>query len=185
MEIIIGDNVKFINENLSGVIKSIVSVDKVVVSCSDGFDHEVFINEIVIVNENNMPNYKVDKDLISNKISSKKIRTESKGILSKYLSSNKYKYEGIVEIDLHLEELVEFPGRLDDRLKLHTQIQHVKKCLAAAMDKNIRKVVFIHGVGTGVLKTELHNFLANIDDLIINDADFREYGLGATEVIIK
>ena len=61
----------------------------------------------------------------------------------------------------------------------------VKSLTAWAKKKNIRKIVFIHGVGTGVLKTELHNYISNFDDLTIKTADFREYGEGATEVIIK
>lgn len=68
---------------------------------------------------------------------------------------------------------------------MHTQIQHAKKCLNAAIDKKNGRIVFIHGVGTGVLKTELLNFLANYEGIMVNDADYREYGLGATEVVIK
>ena len=64
-------------------------------------------------------------------------------------------------------------------------MQHVKKCLNAAFNGNVKRLVFIHGVGTGVLKTELLNFLSNYDGIIVKDADYKEYGFGATEVVIK
>lgn len=185
MIIEIGHKVKFINEDLVGEIKAILSEKKVVVSCSDGFDHEVLINEILIVGEDNEHLYKIDEVEILTKIIPNKKRKEKEGLLGKYINTNKYKYEGVLEIDLHLEQLVEFPEKIDDSLRLHTQIQHVKNCLSAARVKNIRKIVFIHGVGTGVLKMELHNYLANFENLTVKDADFREYGVGATEVIIK
>ena len=117
-------------------------------------------------------------------VRSNKKKTQS-DFLSKYTNSSKYKVGRVIDVDLHLERLVEFPAKLDDWQKLHTQMQHVKNCLSSAMKKNIRRIVFIHGVGTGVLKTELHNYLARFDYLTIKEADFREYGSGATEVFIK
>ncbi|PCJ27415.1 MAG: hypothetical protein COA97_03875 [Flavobacteriales bacterium] len=185
MEVTIGQQVKFINENLKGEIIAIVSKDKVLVACSDGFDHEVMLSELLIIGDDNSHTYIIDNEKAESKVIHKTKQKEPEGILSKYIASSKYKYEGALEIDLHLEKLVEFPGKLDDSLRLHTQMQHVKNCLSAAKEKNIKKIVFIHGVGTGVLKMELHNYLSNFDFLIVKEADFREYGSGATEVIIK
>jgi hypothetical protein len=185
MNINVGHKVKFINENLSGEIKAILSEKKVIVSCSDGFDLEVLISELLIVGEDNEYVYKIDESEFSEKIIDLGNKKEKRNFLSKYTSTNKFKYERTIEVDLHLERLVEFPGKLEDWQRLHTQMQYVKNCLSAAKEKNIRKIVFIHGVGTGVLKTELHNYISNFEDLAIKAGDFREYGAGATEVIIK
>ncbi len=185
MGIKIGDKVKFINENLEGKIKSILSGQRLIVTCKDGFDYNVAVNEVLIVNNDNTHKYKIDDQIIANKINPKFKVPETSSVLSKYMESSKYKFEGIIEVDLHLEELVEFPGKLEDWQKLYTQMQHAKKCLNAALEKKIKKLIFIHGVGTGVLKMELQNYLASIDKIIVNDADFRIYGRGATEVIIK
>ena len=185
VKINVGHKVKFINENLSGEIKSILSEKSVLVSCSDGFDHEVSINEILIVGEDNELIYAVDETDFVDKITSENIQEEKKSFLSKYVNTNKYRYERAIEVDLHLDKLVDFPEKLDDWQRLHTQIQHVKNCLSAARDKNIRKIVFIHGVGTGVLKMELHNYLSSFENITFSAADFREYGVGATEVTIK
>ncbi len=105
MEIGVGDKVKFINENLVGEIKAIISEDKLLVSCSDGFDYEVSINEILKVDANNKSIYKIDEVVISQKIKPKNVKVENKGILSRYMESGRYKLEGTLEIDLHLRLL--------------------------------------------------------------------------------
>jgi hypothetical protein len=50
------------------------------------------------------------------------------------------------------------------------------------MRKRIQKIVFIHGVGEGILKAELDFLLGRYDNLKFYDADYQKYGLGATEV---
>jgi hypothetical protein len=187
----VGNKVKVINENFEGVIKNIIQNNRLIITCTDGFDYEVSINEVLIIGEDNLHMYSIDDAEIENKIKSTRVNKQQqknekeKGVLAPYLQKTKYTLENILEIDLHLEELVEFPQKLDDWQKLHTQMQHVKNCINAAFDKNIRRIVFIHGVGTGVLKMELHNYLAEHNNLTLKDADFREYGMGATEVLVK
>ena len=185
MKISIGHKIKFINESLEGEIKAIISDERVVVSCSDGFDHEVSLKELLVAGEDNEYVSMVDKLGFSEKNISTNTQKRENSFLSKYIQTNKYKYERTIEVDLHLEKLVEFPSKLEDWQRLHTQMQHVKNCLSAAKEKNIKKIVFIHGVGTGVLKTELHNYISNFENMSIKAGEFREYGEGATEVIIK
>lgn len=182
----IGQKVKFINQDLEGEIKSILSNGRIMVTCVDGFDYDVSLGDILVVNDDNSHLYKVDQEAVKDQVTPKQTRSKpQKSILSPYQNRAKYQMERTLEIDLHLEELVEFPGKLDDWQKLHTQMQHVKNCLNEAMDQSIVRIVFIHGVGTGVLKTELKNHLANFSNMIVSDADFREYGMGATQVTIK
>ena len=51
------------------------------------------------------------------------------------------------------------------------------------LSKKIQRIVFIHGVGEGVLKTELQNLL-NKYPVKYYDASYKKYGLGATEVYV-
>ena len=46
-------------------------------------------------------------------------------------------------------------------------------------------IVFIHGVGEGVLKLELEYVLKRYEDLTYYDADYQKYGFGATEVCLN
>lgn len=181
----VGDKVKFLNENLEGVVKAILLNNILLIDASDGFDHKVASNKVIGINEDNSIVFHLDKTDIKEKIKSPHYNKSSSDILSRYTTNTKFQFEKIIEIDLHLEELVEFPMKLDDRLRLYTQMQHVKKCLEAAVNQRYRKLIFIHGVGEGVLKSELRNYLAQFENLVVKDADYREYGSGATEVIIK
>jgi dsDNA-specific endonuclease/ATPase MutS2 len=52
------------------------------------------------------------------------------------------------------------------------------------MRKRIQKVVFIHGKGAGVLQEELKYLFGRYDNVKYYDADYKKYGLGATEVYI-
>lgn len=47
------------------------------------------------------------------------------------------------------------------------------------------KLVFIHGVGEGVLKSELEFLLSKYDGITFKEASYQKYGVGATEVYIK
>jgi dsDNA-specific endonuclease/ATPase MutS2 len=50
----------------------------------------------------------------------------------------------------------------------------------------VKKIVFIHGVGDGVLKNELRRELGRkYPKYPYQDASFREYGFGATMAILK
>ena len=185
MKVEVGHKVKFTNEDLEGEIIAVLSNEKVVVSCSDGFDQTVSLKEIIVLGDDNQFNYLVDESKLSKKMEANLKDLGSAKFLNQYTNSNKFKTERIVEVDLHLECLVEFPSKLDDWQKLHTQMQHVKNCLGAVSAKRIKKIVFIHGVGTGVLKTELHNYLARFENIEFKEGDFSEYGTGATHVTIS
>jgi DNA-nicking Smr family endonuclease len=183
MKASIGNRIKVINENFEGEIKTILQNNRLIITSTDGFDYEFSTNEVVIIGEDNKHQYTIDETAVSSKIASDKYIKED--FLIKYTTKSKFQYNRTLEVDLHLNKLLEHPELLDDWQRLHTQIQHVKNCLSAADKKNIRKIVFIHGVGTGVLKTELQNYLSKFENLTVTTADFNEYGNGASHDLIK
>jgi hypothetical protein len=90
------------------------------------------------------------------------------------------------EIDLHIEKLVENSEHLSSSGKLQVQLREFEKSLDLAMITHQRSVVFIHGVGKGILKTEIHKILSSKQQkkkirAFTNNYDIR-YGYGATEV---
>ena len=66
---------------------------------------------------------------------------------------------------------------------LSYQIDTAKHKLEFAIKNRLPRIVFIHGVGEGVLKQEL-NYLFGRYPVIISEASYQKYGLGATEVYI-
>ena len=49
----------------------------------------------------------------------------------------------------------------------------------------LQKIIFIHGVGIGRLKSEILKILQQYPNLHYFDAPLSKYGVGATEVWIK
>lgn len=92
---------------------------------------------------------------------------------------------GEAEVDLHIEALSEHPERLTDIEKHELQKRYFRTCLNHALLNGVKKVVFIHGVGRGVLKSEIQNELDQYDNIQYVDAPMSLYGVGATEVYFK
>ena len=92
----------------------------------------------------------------------------------------------IIEIDLHINELVENSAGLSNGDILEIQLKKVESEMKLAIQNGTRRLVFIHGVGQGVLKQEVAKLLNNkFSKYYFQDASFREYGFGATMVILK
>jgi hypothetical protein len=89
------------------------------------------------------------------------------------------------EVDLHLEELVDTIRGMNNAQMIDIQLRHFQKKLDEAAALNIRKIVFIHGVGNGRLKQEIRKILATHSDLRFHDASYGTYGFGATEIVFK
>ncbi|MBT8320847.1 MAG: Smr/MutS family protein, partial [Eudoraea sp.] len=89
-----------------------------------------------------------------------------------------------MEVDLHIHQLVPSTRGMSNYDMLNLQLETAKRQLEFAMRKRIQKVVFIHGKGAGVLQEELKYLFGRYDNLKYYDADYRKYGIGATEVYI-
>ncbi len=89
------------------------------------------------------------------------------------------------EVDLHIETLVDNHGNMDNGQILDIQISRFRTAMATAILHRTDRVVFIHGVGNGKLKFELRKILdADYKKVKYQDASFKEYGYGATMVLI-
>jgi len=64
------------------------------------------------------------------------------------------------------------------------QIETAKRRLEFGFQNRIQRIVFIHGVGEGVLKLELEYLFKRYESLKFYDANYQKYGQGATEVYI-
>jgi len=92
---------------------------------------------------------------------------------------------GIPEFDLHIEKLVKNFRGMSNFDILNIQTETAKRHLDFAVKNRIPKLVFIHGVGEGVLKAELDFILNRMEGVSFQDANYQKYGLGATEVYFK
>jgi hypothetical protein len=92
----------------------------------------------------------------------------------------------LLEIDLHIEQLIDDLRGMNNADMLKIQMDTFRKEMDNAIQSRVKKLVFIHGVGDGVLKNELRRELQRkYGKYNFQDASFREYGFGATMVILK
>lgn len=166
----IGDRVSVISDTLVGKIIKI-NQSLIEVECQDGFLYSFKANEIVHSKEWNKLITHHEKDLEKNPSNKKKNKFRSK------------KGKVIKEIDLHLHELVASEKGMSNFEKLSLQLNTARKELESAISNKHQKIIFIHGRGEGVLKSELHLLLKKYP-VSFQDASYTEYGLGATEVHI-
>ncbi|MFO7702016.1 MAG: DNA mismatch repair protein MutS [Psychroflexus maritimus] len=87
-----------------------------------------------------------------------------------------------MEVDLHIEKLTDHWQNMSNFEILNLQLDTAKHKIEFAFKRRIKRVVLIHGVGEGVLKNEIDTLLRRFEHLDFYEADFYEYGKGATEV---
>ena len=92
----------------------------------------------------------------------------------------------LVEIDLHIHQLIDDTRGLSNTDMLKLQFDTFRKEMDKAIATGVKKIVFIHGVGDGVLKNELRRELQRkYAKYPYQDASFREYGFGATMAVLR
>ena len=91
-----------------------------------------------------------------------------------------------VVVDLHASELLDTTNGLSATDILNYQLDTMRKTLKEYEKKKGTKIIFIHGKGEGVLRKAIINELQyRYKSYTYQDASFREYGYGATQVTIK
>lgn len=168
-----GEKVAFLKEVGVGIFKSFKNESIAIVEDETGFDREFLISELAKI-------YGDQSDVLGDNFDLKDIEEET-------ISYNKdvgdvTKKKDYWEIDLHTHAILDSEAGLSNGQLLSYQMLEFKRFFRKGREKNIRKMVVIHGVGEGVLKSEIRHFLEGKEGLNFFDADFRKYGKGATEI---
>ena len=172
-----GDRVQLLDDMMSGIVVSVTS-DTLQIESPEGFILEVAPSKVVLIplddgelwgsGDYNMPSK--DADLSPARPGK---------------SRRRHRQAPPMEVDLHIEKLVSTTRGLNTMDILNHQLDAAKGQLEFAIRKRIQRIVFIHGVGQGVLKAELRTLFRRYENIEVRDADPRSYGMGATEVYIK
>jgi hypothetical protein len=86
------------------------------------------------------------------------------------------------EVDLHIEKLSSDFGDLTASAILEIQLKEFEKALDKAILDGVSRLIFIHGVGIGVLRDEIHKRLGRHKSVKhFKDALREKFGYGATE----
>ena len=90
------------------------------------------------------------------------------------------------EVDLHIEKLIPEHSGLNAAEMLRLQLDTFEKHLDLAVAHGRAEITFIHGIGNGILKSELHKRLGrNKQVASFSDAKKEKFGYGATLVSLK
>jgi dsDNA-specific endonuclease/ATPase MutS2 len=183
----VGDKVSFLNEKGEGIVTRIINKKMVGVTIEDGFELPFAINELVVTESAKIIEVPTEKI----------IEPEPKPDLSKLFSQKKYisnapkkskphaQNNGMqeMEINLHIEDLLDNYSRMSNGEIVVVQLKHFQKALDKAISGHYKKLIVIHGVGNGRLKHEVRLILT-ADNFRFHDASYSKYGYGATEVIL-
>lgn len=176
----INDKVSVLDDAIDGIVTAINN-NEITIETTDGFLMKFLKNELIKISN--------AADLINT--------IKSQGIVKKNIDVNPPKKQatekikiskqdfGVPEFDLHIEKLVKSKGGMTNYDILTLQAETAKRHVEFAIKNRIPKIVFIHGVGEGVLKSELDFMLGRYDSITFQDANYQKYGLGATEVYFK
>ena len=99
--------------------------------------------------------------------------------------ANPHKKLPLIEVDLHINELLDSISGMQPADILERQLDEVRKTMNANSRRIGQKIVFIHGKGEGVLRNAVIKLLKKeFPKAEIQDASFREYGFGASLITI-
>ena len=174
-----GDKVAVLDEDLEGKVISI-SGSEVELETSEGFLLSFDQKDLVKL-ESSLPDLLPDDvENFSEVIRQKEVPKRRK------VQQNKPREKVVppMEVDLHIHKLVDRTGGMSNFEMLNIQMETAKRQLEFAIKKRLQRIVFIHGVGEGVLRAELETLFHRYENLKWYDADYQKYGLGATEVYI-
>jgi len=148
-------------------------------------------NESLFFSDQKAILFKVDNDinmqeeLINDSLHLTSIANYNKGnFQSSSKISKPHNINSEMEIDLHIEELLDDYSGMSNAQIIQTQLNHLQKAINKAIEKKVRKLIVIHGVGNGKLKEEARKIIS-INQLRYYDASYAKYGYGATEVEIN
>ena len=195
VEIKKGSQVKFLNDVGGGIVLEIFSDGTANVEGEDGFDMKYNLQELMLVSDsiteqeeeynNKLPDL---AKIIAQDVNEERQKLIQKDFEIKYANvtaTNQQRMGEHMVIDLHIHELIDDQSGLQDRTKLDIQLNHFERMMRIAGEQRVKRVIFIHGVGQGVLRNQIRTRLDSYyPDCTVRDGNPREYGAGATEVIL-
>lgn len=174
-----GDKVTVLDDDMDGIVTA-VNGDQITVLTTDGFDLKFTRKELLKVNGDEM------KMGFSGQNMSQILKDKEIPKARSFVKDKKSKKEiPVPEFDLHIEKLVKNFRGMNNYDILTLQTETAQRHIDFAIRNRIPKIVFIHGVGEGILKAELDFMFGRYDQITFKDGNYKKYGSGATEVYFK
>jgi len=167
-----GDKINILDEDIDGIISDIRG-NKIYVLTNFGIELQFEKSEVIKLGDElqHIAYQNVNKALQEKTEYTKPNVTKKKKDIQREIS-----------FDLHIENLVSSIKGMQPFDMLELQIETAQKHIDFAIKKRIPKIVLIHGVGDGRLRSEIEYLLRRYENIWFQDANFRNYGQGAIEI---
>lgn len=147
------------------------------------FDTPVIAVDIV---KNDIPQRPMAVDSSRLEESMQQKRREDLRTLRQPVKHHEPKKDEPLVVDLHINALLDTTRGMSNADILNYQVDTFRKTMDANLRNIGKKIIFIHGKGEGVLRQALMKELNyRYKAHLVQDASFREYGYGATQVTIR
>ena len=180
MKINVGNMVEAIDDAISGKVIAI-NGSMVTIEADEGFQFQFDATELIVINNQDSMQIEAlaNQDIVDIKLQ----KAEQKQLKRRFVKA-KDRHKPTFVVDLHIHQLTDSTKGMTNFDMLNLQLDSARKQLEFAIRKRMPKMVFIHGVGEGVLREELYTLLRRYNNVNFYDADYKTYGIGATEVRI-
>lgn len=174
-----GDKVTVLDDAMDGIVVA-ANGDQITVLTTDGFELSFGSKELLKISGDELK-MGIGNQQISAILQEKEIPKARSFVKEK--KSNKE--IPVPEFDLHIEKLVKNFRGMNNYDILTLQTETAQRYIEFAIRNRIPKIVFIHGVGEGILKAELDFLFGRYEQISFKDGNYQKYGSGATEVYFK
>lgn len=161
-----GDKVSVLDDDLRGII---IAIDKEKVKIEDeyGFAHCLDKNKIIVQNENFYEEISVVK---KNEESQQKSKRHQKNEL---------------KLDLHFDQLVDFPERYEAWERSFIQKEKLVQTLDFCKANKIKRLEVIHGLGDGILQEMVYEVLRGYAGIDFEENEFFKHSSASVDIFFR
>ena len=177
----IGDNVNFLNEAGGGKVIG-VEGKTITVETDDGFDYQYQASQLVLAGGS----YEISDKDFEKIVNQEQNDKQDAQFYKRFKHLEKMHNSDEMEVDLHIESLIDSHKGMPNYQIIEVQMAAFKRKMNVAISRNMKRIVFIHGVGAGVLREEIRSELRTFyPEYEFLDGSYQRYGGGATEVLLR
>ena len=158
-----GDKVSVLDDDLKGKVLSIKG-EKVQIEDEHGFTHWIHQTQLVLQNQSLYEEISIVK------------KRENKKKISKKHQKNQFK------LDLHFEQLVEFPNQYEPWERSFIQKEKLIETLDYCKANSIKNLLIIHGLGEGILQELVYDVLRGYAGIEYEENEFFKHSSASLEV---
>jgi dsDNA-specific endonuclease/ATPase MutS2 len=173
-----GEKVAVLDAALKGIVLKVAD-NKITIETTDGFQMDFTPKELIKIVSEQGEMSKFSDIHMQQMLKDKQVDPPKRN----FQKLPKVDKMPAMEVDLHIHQLISSTRGMSNYEILSLQIDEAERKIQFATSKRIQRVVFIHGVGEGVLQQALIELFQKYH-VDYYAASFQKYGMGATEIYI-